>query len=821
MFFGDYKRQRQINLGNSSTHSKQSLLQQNQFLRQQREEEKQRNESAAKIQNWYRNRKMNFDTVRQLRNTFSYQLTCNELRDFLMFYEKKRDREILDKYSVIIHDYLKGFSLKLHSHRLVIGNINDMQVDGIHFASDPTRLGYLLKRLVGKIYDDPTPNSLPLAVMLPFPKASTIFENLKPYYSEAKTRQLAVSLIDSNNVEQFIQVCLGKYDFNIGMDKLEIILDHYKSEPSYCVYQGTKSPFTTSFGFGNPSISYHSFSSPSFSPSFGQPATSESQKNTQDLDTLIALIELGSKLDHYSVKYITAVAHFMKLVSPDTFNFAIDEETHLGQKQIKSLSLIALSNSITKILEHNTLESYLLVVGIIDRFQNKMEVLPLVLSKWSIKAPTELPQNDREWAQLLLYNETYAFKLLTMSDEEFSAQIEKEYIKSIKELVVKLFMNQVEINMIVGMEYIRNNCSKIFNQVYARNDRKPVVDPSVWKLSDPVNPVALEQILLNVPFLIQFEERVGIFQSSFPNPDGLRGKNVEIRRGHVFEDGFKHMNVLGKGLTQRIQITFIAPDGTAEAGIDGGGLFKEFLNELIKEAFDEKLGLFKVTDQNDLYPSPSAVDELSLQYFEFLGRIMGKALQEGILVEAQFARFFLAKWLNKNSYIQDLPSLDKDIYKNLLFIKQYEKVDELGLFFTTFSNGRLVDLAPDGSNIKVTNDNKIKYIYLLTSFKLNIECRQQCQYFFKGLGDLVYPDKLSMFSESELQLLISGDQQPINLVNLRENTVYDSVFDDQHPTIVLFWQVLSEFTAQELEKFLIFCTRSITIAHCFNLCQFT
>jgi len=39
-----------------------------------------------------------------------------------------------------------------------------------------------------------------------------------------------------------------------------------------------------------------------------------------------------------------------------------------------------------------------------------------------------------------------------------------------------------------------------------------------------------------------------------------------------------------------------------------------------------------------------------LRYYEFLGRILGKALYEGILVDVFFASFFLSKWLGRISY---------------------------------------------------------------------------------------------------------------------------------------------------------------------------
>ena len=40
------------------------------------------------------------------------------------------------------------------------------------------------------------------------------------------------------------------------------------------------------------------------------------------------------------------------------------------------------------------------------------------------------------------------------------------------------------------------------------------------------------------------------------------------------------------------------------AGIDGGGVFKEFLTSLVKEVFDSDRGLWLSTKQHELYPNP-------------------------------------------------------------------------------------------------------------------------------------------------------------------------------------------------------------------------
>jgi ubiquitin-protein ligase E3 C len=101
-----------------------------------------------------------------------------------------------------------------------------------------------------------------------------------------------------------------------------------------------------------------------------------------------------------------------------------------------------------------------------------------------------------------------------------------------------------------------------------------------------------------------------------------RSCRATIRRETLAEDGFRQLNHEGPRLRGRIKITFVdqyvlvlyfimSPGsmtddrfGQEESGIDGGGLFKEFLTSLSKEAFDTNRGLWLVTDENQLYPNP-------------------------------------------------------------------------------------------------------------------------------------------------------------------------------------------------------------------------
>ena len=64
------------------------------------------------------------------------------------------------------------------------------------------------------------------------------------------------------------------------------------------------------------------------------------------------------------------------------------------------------------------------------------------------------------------------------------------------------------------------------------------------------------------------------------------------------------------------------------------------------QGFDPNVGLFRATSDNKLYPSPAAAALVpgAPALLEFLGRMLGKALYEGILLDLPLAGFFLKKF---------------------------------------------------------------------------------------------------------------------------------------------------------------------------------
>ena len=86
-----------------------------------------------------------------------------------------------------------------------------------------------------------------------------------------------------------------------------------------------------------------------------------------------------------------------------------------------------------------------------------------------------------------------------------------------------------------------------------------------------------------------------------------------------------------------------------------------------------------------------------------------------------------------------------------------------------------MELKPGGSNIPVTDSNKIEYVHLMADYRINKQIRSHCNAFRQGLNDVLQLEWLQMFNSVELQVLISGASVPIDLVDLRQNTKYSGM----------------------------------------------
>jgi len=326
------------------------------------------------------------------------------------------------------------------------------------------------------------------------------------------------------------------------------------------------------------------------------------------------------------------------------------------------------------------------------------------------------------------------------------------------------------------------------------------------------------EILRLHPFMVPFESRAKIFSTYLQQEerDPFGWLRVVIRRNYLFEDGFSGLNHLKSNLQRRIQILFVDEYGIEEAGVDGGGVFKEFMHEFMTIAFSSKYGLWIETAEGQVYPNPGSemASHDHLEQLQFLGRMLGKAIREGVHVRLPLATFFLNRLLGRYNSFEDLAKLDFEMYKSLKYVKtcKAEEVENLGLVFSLierdFGEVKEVDLIPNGRNMPVTVRNRIEYVRRFANYKLNRRIKRQCDAFLEGFSDLIHPNWIRIFSLHELQELISGKEGDIDVDDWRRHAAYSGGYTDSHPTIEWFWQAINEFSPDQQAALLRFVSSS-------------
>lgn len=345
--------------------------------------------------------------------------------------------------------------------------------------------------------------------------------------------------------------------------------------------------------------------------------------------------------------------------------------------------------------------------------------------------------------------------------------------------------------------------------------------PSAPKVSSTEHSQILEAVLEEIPHVLQFEDRVtllhNVIAADQESRQDTRGPWAQasrrphrIRRNFLVEDGHAAFDVMSDegSLKDVFRVEFVAPDGELESGIDGGGLFKEFMIHVCRATFDPEFGLFKATSEQTLVPSAKSVGvHGASEKYEFLGKVVGKAIYEMMLVEQQFSGVFLNKLLGRTNEVDDVSTLDRELYRSMLRLK-HEDVDALSLTFSVsneLDKGE-TDLIPNGRNIPVTKENLTRYLHLFAHHKTNVQIHSQTAAFVRGLQCVIPLSWLRMFDPYELNILISGSWTGFDVQDLCRHTVYSGGYEHQSPTVHWLWQLLQQLDSQDMQRFLMFVT---------------
>ncbi|KAI1750772.1 HECT-domain-containing protein [Xylaria castorea] len=323
---------------------------------------------------------------------------------------------------------------------------------------------------------------------------------------------------------------------------------------------------------------------------------------------------------------------------------------------------------------------------------------------------------------------------------------------------------------------------------------------------DPRLPSSLDQ---NVPQYKRDFRRKLIYFRSQPAMRILSGQcHIKVRRSHIFEDSFAEISrQSATDLKKRLMIKFEGEDG-----LDYGGLSREFFFLLSHEMFNPFYCLFEYSahDNYTLQINPhSGINPEHLNYFKFIGRVVGLAIFHRRFLDAFFIGALYKMVLGKAVQLADMEGVDADFHRSLQWMLDNDISG--GILEQTFSTEderfgvmTVEDLIPNGRDIDVTNENKKEYVDLMVKWRIEKRIAEQFQAFKDGFQELIPHDLINVFDERELELLIGGIAE-IDVDDWKKHTDYRG-YTENDEVIQFFWQTIRSWDGEQKSRLLQFAT---------------
>jgi len=321
--------------------------------------------------------------------------------------------------------------------------------------------------------------------------------------------------------------------------------------------------------------------------------------------------------------------------------------------------------------------------------------------------------------------------------------------------------------------------------------------------------------------------------------------HLRVRRDCMVDDSLRQISeAVGAGqeeLKKGLRVHF-----NGEEGVDAGGLRKEWFLMLVREIFDPEHGMFVYDDESHTCYFNSNSFETSDQYY-LVGALLGLAIYNSTILDVALPPFAFRKLLaaapsgtgsssNVSSLtgtkgqmtytIADLaefrPSLAAGLQKLLDFDGDVEATYCWDFVATVERYGTVtnVPLVSNGEGIPVTNANRHEFVEAYTRYLLDTSVARQFEPFKRGFFTVCAGNALSLFRAEEIELLVRGSDEALDVDSLQAVAVYENWRHFQPPHAVLprpadtvpvlqwFWEIFAEATPDRQRKLLAFVTGS-------------
>lgn len=328
---------------------------------------------------------------------------------------------------------------------------------------------------------------------------------------------------------------------------------------------------------------------------------------------------------------------------------------------------------------------------------------------------------------------------------------------------------------------------------------------------------------------------------------------LSVRRDCLVEDSLKGVSeVIGGGgedIKKGLRIAF-----HGEEGVDAGGLKKEWFLLLVREVFNPEhgkhtfffnrtfdgmqltihIGMFVYDEDSQYcYFNPNSF-ETSDQYF-LVGVVFGLAIYNSIILDVAFPPFAFRKLLTAAPppapglstlprptmiyTLDDLAEFRPRLAKGLRQLLEYDGDVEstfcldFAVDVDKYGYPERVPLCPGGENRPVTNANRREYVDMYVKYLLDIAVTRQFEPFKRGFFTVCGGNALSLFRPEEIELLVRGSDEPLDISALRVSAEYENWGkhpnpDQTEPTLRWFWESFERASPRDQRQLLAFITGS-------------
>ena len=237
-------------------------------------------------------------------------------------------------------------------------------------------------------------------------------------------------------------------------------------------------------------------------------------------------------------------------------------------------------------------------------------------------------------------------------------------------------------------------------------------------------------------------------------------------------------------------------------------------------------------DSHYCYFNPNSF-ETSDQFF-LVGVVMGLAIYNSTILDVALPPFAFRKLLaSAPAYtgpvtsstrptmgytLEDLAEFRPSLARGLQQLLEYEGNVEETFCRDFVANvdryGQLVHipLCPNGESRPVTNSNRREFVELYIQYTLDTAVVRQYEPFKRGFFTICEGNALSLFRPEEIELLVRGSDEPLDIASLRAVAVYENWGADlgaeENSTIAWFWDTFISADVSSQRNILSFITGS-------------